>query len=188
MIAISKTCLKSLQNKNIWILTEEKLCLSIPPREATHFNAFEIWPHRIGISRDWWYFLLIYSKPCLVQLPRPYSFQKISWSPLDYLLWRRSGRFCQEFAWVEEITSLWPNSNIVLQVFISGVVTFIIYLLNTLYFTMKYIWNTAEIRSQLFLLTFHRAFSRNLLFHCWSKYLIYPYATVSLQYFKCISS
>jgi hypothetical protein len=26
MIAISKTCLKSLQNKNIWILTEEKLC------------------------------------------------------------------------------------------------------------------------------------------------------------------
>ena len=46
-------------------------------------------------------FLLIYSKPCLVQLPRPYSFQKISWPPLDYLLWRRSGRFCQEFAWVE---------------------------------------------------------------------------------------
>jgi hypothetical protein len=33
-------------------------------------------------------FLLIYSKPCLVQLPRPYSFQKISWPPLDYLLWR----------------------------------------------------------------------------------------------------
>ena len=26
-------------------------------------------------------FLLIYSKPCLVQLPRPYSFQKISWPP-----------------------------------------------------------------------------------------------------------
>jgi hypothetical protein len=48
-------------------------------------------------------FLLIYSKPCLVQLPRPYSFQKISWPPLDYLLWRRSGRFCQEFAWVENI-------------------------------------------------------------------------------------
>jgi hypothetical protein len=46
-------------------------------------------------------FLLIYSKPCLVQLPRPYSFKKISWPPLDYLLWRRSGRFCQEFAWVE---------------------------------------------------------------------------------------
>ena len=46
-------------------------------------------------------FLLIYSKPCLVQLPRPYSFQKISRPPLDYLLWRRSGRFCQEFAWVE---------------------------------------------------------------------------------------
>ena len=46
-------------------------------------------------------FLLIYSKPCLVQLPRPYSFQKISWPPLDYLLWRRSGRFCQEFARVE---------------------------------------------------------------------------------------
>ena len=34
---------------------------------------------------------------------------------------------------------------IFLQVFIS-VVTFIIYLLNTLYFMMKYIWNTAEIR------------------------------------------
>ena len=46
-------------------------------------------------------FLLKYSKPCLVQLPRPYSFQKISWPPLDYLLWRRSGRFCQEFVWVE---------------------------------------------------------------------------------------
>ena len=46
-------------------------------------------------------FILIYSKPCLVQLPRPYSFQKISWPPLDYFLWRRSGRFCQEFAWVE---------------------------------------------------------------------------------------
>ena len=46
-------------------------------------------------------FLLIYSKPCLVQLPRPYSFQKISWPHRDYLLWRRSGRFCQEFAWVE---------------------------------------------------------------------------------------
>ena len=46
-------------------------------------------------------FLLIYSKPCLVQLPRPYSIQKISWPPLDYLLWRRSGHFCQEFAWVE---------------------------------------------------------------------------------------
>ena len=45
--------------------------------------------------------LLIYSKPCLVQLPKPYSFQKISWPPLDYLLWRRSGRFCQEFARVE---------------------------------------------------------------------------------------
>jgi hypothetical protein len=26
MIAISNTCLKSLQNNNIWILTEEKLC------------------------------------------------------------------------------------------------------------------------------------------------------------------
>ena len=26
---------------------------------------------------------------------------KISWPPLDYLLWRRSGRFCQEFARVE---------------------------------------------------------------------------------------
>ena len=26
-------------------------------------------------------FLLIYPKPCLVQLPRPYSFQKISWPP-----------------------------------------------------------------------------------------------------------
>jgi hypothetical protein len=26
IIAISKTCLKSLQNTNIWILTEEKLC------------------------------------------------------------------------------------------------------------------------------------------------------------------
>jgi hypothetical protein len=37
----------------------------------------------------------------LVQLPRPYSFQKISWPPLDHLLWRRSGRFCQEFARVE---------------------------------------------------------------------------------------
>ena len=47
-------------------------------------------------------FLLIYSKPCLVQLPRPYSFQKISWPPLDYLLWSRSSRFCQEFAWVED--------------------------------------------------------------------------------------
>jgi hypothetical protein len=46
-------------------------------------------------------FLLIYSKPCLVQLPRPYSFKKILWPPLDYLLWRRSGRFCQEFARVE---------------------------------------------------------------------------------------
>ena len=46
-------------------------------------------------------FLLIYSKPCLVQLPIPYCFQKISWPPRDYLLWRRSGRFCQEFAWVE---------------------------------------------------------------------------------------
>jgi hypothetical protein len=46
-------------------------------------------------------FLLIYSKPCLVQLPRPYSFQKISWPPLNYLLWTRSGRFYQEFAWVE---------------------------------------------------------------------------------------
>jgi hypothetical protein len=33
-----------------------------------------------------------------------------------------------------------------LHVFISVVVTFIIYLLNTLYFMMKYIWNTAEIR------------------------------------------
>ena len=46
-------------------------------------------------------FLPIYSKPCLVQLPRPYSFKKISWPPLDYLLWRRSGRFCQEFVRVE---------------------------------------------------------------------------------------
>ena len=46
-------------------------------------------------------FLLIYSKPCLVQLPRPYSIQKISWPPLDYLLWRRSCHFYQEFAWVE---------------------------------------------------------------------------------------
>ena len=42
--------------------------------------------------------LLIYSKPCLVQLSTPYSFQKISWPPLDYLLWRRSGCFCQEIA------------------------------------------------------------------------------------------
>ena len=41
-------------------------------------------------------FLLIYSKPCLVQLSRPYSFKKISWPPLDYLLWRRNVRFCQE--------------------------------------------------------------------------------------------
>jgi hypothetical protein len=37
----------------------------------------------------------------------------------------------------KEITSLWPNSNICLQVFISVVVTFIIYLLNTLYFMYK---------------------------------------------------
>jgi hypothetical protein len=44
----------------------------------------------------------------LVQLPRPYSFQKISWPPLDYLLWRGSGRFCQEFAWVENNIS-WEN-------------------------------------------------------------------------------
>jgi hypothetical protein len=27
------------------------------------------------------------------------------------------------------------------------------------------------------------AFSRNLFFHCWSKYSIYPYATVSRHYF-----
>ena len=47
------------------------------------------------------FLLIIYSKPCLVQLPRPYSFQKMSWPLLDYLLWRRSGRFCQEFARVE---------------------------------------------------------------------------------------
>ena len=47
------------------------------------------------------FLLIIYSKPCLVQLPRPYSFQKMSWLPLDYVLWRRSGRFFQEFARVE---------------------------------------------------------------------------------------
>ena len=35
--------------------------------------------------------LLIYSKPCLVQLPRPYSFKKI-WPPLYYLLWSRLSR------------------------------------------------------------------------------------------------
>ena len=46
-------------------------------------------------SRLVFLFLLIYSKPCLLQLPRPYSFKKIPWPPLDYLLWRRSGRFCE---------------------------------------------------------------------------------------------
>ena len=34
------------------------------------------------------------------------GFKKISWPPLDYLLWRRSGRFCQEFAWVENSMDL----------------------------------------------------------------------------------
>jgi hypothetical protein len=103
----------------------------------------------------------------------------------------------------KEITSLWPNSNICLQIFISVVVTFIIYLLNALYFMMKYIWNTAEIRLRLksyprvseislfctfsgvwfyfSLNTFHRAFSRTLYFHCWSKYSIYPYTSARQQ-------
>jgi hypothetical protein len=112
----------------------------------------------LASSHVWFFkFLLIYSKPCLVQLSRLYSFilfkkyhdlpsttscegaavvfawvpkvkvtlspikkteirnsqgfnlevrkipSKISWPPLDYLLWRRSVRFCQEFARV-------PNS------------------------------------------------------------------------------
>jgi hypothetical protein len=37
-------------------------------------------------------------KPCLLQHPRSYSFQKISRPPFDYLLWRRSGRFCQSWS------------------------------------------------------------------------------------------
>jgi hypothetical protein len=47
-----------------------------------------------------------------------------------------------------EITPFWPNSNIFLQV-ISVVVTFIIYLLNILYFIMKYIKNTAKTRMHM---------------------------------------
>jgi hypothetical protein len=52
-------------------------------------------------------FLLIYSKPCLVQLPSPYSFQRISWTPLDYLLWRRSGPFVRNSS---EYTTPWNQS------------------------------------------------------------------------------
>jgi hypothetical protein len=54
--------------------------------------------------------------------------------------------------------------------------------------TFSGVWFYFSLNTQLFFFTFHRAFSRNLFFHCWSKYSIYPYATIPRQYFKCISS
>ena len=41
MIAISKTCLKSLQNKNIWILTEEKLCGNYADDNTLSYSGYE---------------------------------------------------------------------------------------------------------------------------------------------------
>ena len=60
-----------------------------------------VYPRSLQVVFVFKFLLIIHSKPCLVQLPRPYSFQKMAWPPLDYLLWRRSGRFFQEFARVE---------------------------------------------------------------------------------------
>ena len=85
-----------------------------------HVNILSMHKHKQGRtlfftparfkSRLFFKFLLIYSKPCLVQLPRPYSFQKISWPPLDYLLWRRSGHFCQGIS--AEYTTPWTQSDL----------------------------------------------------------------------------
>ena len=62
-----------------------------------------VYPRSLQVVFVFKFLLIIHSKPCLVQLPRPYSFQKMAWPPLDYLLWRRSGRFFQEFARVQKV-------------------------------------------------------------------------------------